>query len=620
MRGGDVGNGLGTPRALMLNPAPALTDRDRAAAATLAEEVRVATGRRRTWRRVTTLLDHFGVNHLTTEARARIAHALAEAGIDVEPSIAEVQRYGTVRLSLAGDHSPPDHGGGDSPFEAARAMLRATLWQQGELPERLELEEATRETREEGVYWFDIDASRAEADVVHAVLKRVIGPEVTLLMVEDLLTADPLPRIEDYEEGGSIRLVSAVGVRAEEASSSGSEEDTSKAGVLVFQLVEILASDAWLVTCWHKPKVTRSGVDEAEIEFEAHEEFEERAGQRWARRRGRTAGDLGLTILYELTRSTSARRSLYAWFESWELEFYRRLEDTETTTLVELRGLIAAMRKRLNALHQPGMKEHPELVWFRGATDLSEAERVDDFLDRALRDLRALGEMLLGSINLHATLSSARQSHQAERFQKLVGLVAAILLVPTLVATVFGANTSVPGERRWTGFLLMMSLMLATAAVTLLALRRWDTRETGGGGTGERLTPQPAAGMAPKSIPATTAPSTTSAVTALYEHLAPDVESRTLDLLRIFATHPPLTPEEIAKRLTPYQGGVMFTKQQARAVLRNLSRAQTHLRRIGKIDRDVLVKDFSRYEEEGAGRYGLSDADREALRRHLGAP
>jgi hypothetical protein len=194
------------------------------------------------------------------------------------------------------------------------------------------------------------------------------------------------------------------------------------------------------------------------------------------------------------------------------------------------------------------------------------------------------------------------------------------LLVPTLVATVFGANTSVPGERRWTGFLLMMSLMLATAAVTLLALRRWDTRETGGGGTGERLTPQPAAGMAPKSIPATTAPSTTSAVTALYEHLAPDVESRTLDLLRIFATHPPLTPEEIAKRLTPYQGGVMFTKQQARAVLRNLSRAQTHLRRIGKIDRDVLVKDFSRYEEEGAGRYGLSDADREALRRHLGAP
>jgi len=78
-----------------------------------------------------------------------------------------------------------------------------------------------------------------------------------------------------------------------------------------------------------------------------------------------------------------------------------------------------------------------------------------------------------------------------------------------------------------------------------------------------------------------------------------------------------LTPEEIGVALAPTNGGTPLTKNQARAVLRNLSRAQGNLIQVGRLSREVLVKDFTRYDEEGAGRYGLSEADRVILARHL---
>ena len=61
-----------------------------------------------------------------------------------------------------------------------------------------------------------------------------------------------------------------------------------------------------------------------------------------------------------------------------------------------------------------------------------------------------------------------------------------------------------------------------------------------------------------------------------------------------------------------------LTKASARAVVRNLSRMEGHLLKSGRISRAVLVKDRSRFRQEGAGRYGLSDEDRALLRSDLG--
>ncbi len=47
-----------------------------------------------------------------------------------------------------------------------------------------------------------------------------------------------------------------------------------------------------------------------------------------------------------------------------------------------------------------------------------------------------------------------------------------LVLVPTLVAGVFGANTAVPGGQAWWGFEVMLLLMVVSAVVVYAAIRR----------------------------------------------------------------------------------------------------------------------------------------------------
>jgi hypothetical protein len=120
--------------------------------------------------------------------------------------------------------------------------------------------------------------------------------------------------------------------------------------------------------------------------------------------------------------------------------------------------------------------------------------------------------------------------------------------------------------------------------------------------------------------PAPPAPSPDSTalpdVVTVYEHARTTRDSRTPDLLDLFArADAPLSPEEIGRELGTEQP---LSKRSARAVVRNLSRTEGGLLKRGRIRRRVLVKDFSGYGVEGAGRYSLSADDRDELRSHLG--
>jgi hypothetical protein len=104
-------------------------------------------------------------------------------------------------------------------------------------------------------------------------------------------------------------------------------------------------------------------------------------------------------------------------------------------------------------------------------------------------------------------------------------------------------------------------------------------------------------------------------IVAVYEHALTVPNSQTPKLLELFAREDPLTPEEIGIELG---NGKPFSKAQGRAFVRNLSRMEGNLIKEGRIARRVLSKHFGQYEQEHAGRYGLSDEDKTALRAHLG--
>src|SRR5689334_20166891 len=92
---------------------------DAEVAAALAEQVK-ASADGVTWRKMTTLLDLFGAYRLTTNVRKRIATALADAGLDPKPSIADAERFETVRLAVHEDQDDDEH----DPRSRSRTMSR----------------------------------------------------------------------------------------------------------------------------------------------------------------------------------------------------------------------------------------------------------------------------------------------------------------------------------------------------------------------------------------------------------------------------------------------------------------------------------------------------------------
>jgi Mg2+ and Co2+ transporter CorA len=173
----------------------------------------------------------------------------------------------------------------------------------------------------------------------------------------------------------------------------------------------------------------------------------------------------------------TVHRELHAWLDSWELEFNDCLHETEQETLKDVRGLLTRLRVRLTALSP--IHDRPSDAWFPRAADDRAAESLDRRLERSLRQLEETSEALRSSLQVMATAGTAEQlrlqQEQRKRSQKLddrLTSITALLLVPTLIVGVYGANTMLPGRDHWTGFIAMLLLIVLSAILTLWLIRR----------------------------------------------------------------------------------------------------------------------------------------------------
>jgi Mg2+ and Co2+ transporter CorA len=354
---------------------------------------------------------------------------------------------------------------------SSRNAIAATLWRPGSSP--VAVSAADLPSQEDEVLWLDVDIAEADdPDALHEALTEFGASGLTREMVAGLLDADQDPAVKVF--AGDIRRVTAFEAFPREAEGHESDPSASKAGTISCNPVVLLQSERWLISCWHKQRRTDRVHEDAEPPSVGRMAVSKRVEQWWRSENRTTAGDLGLAVFGELAESyTHALRTLYAWHDAWELDLFHRHHSVETKTLNDLRVLIARLQMHLEALNRPGMSRNSQLIWFSRWTEREDALRVHELVNRALANLRALSDVLRTSTDLVTTMSFSEQSRQAERFQELVTLVAAVLLVPTLVAGIYGANTRLPGEGNWTGFALMIVTMVASAALTYVAIRRW---------------------------------------------------------------------------------------------------------------------------------------------------
>jgi hypothetical protein len=100
--------------------------------------------------------------------------------------------------------------------------------------------------------------------------------------------------------------------------------------------------------------------------------------------------------------------------------------------------------------------------------------RYGDFVDEAERDAKDAVGRLSGLISSQQIVLTQQQNQDTKRFQRLVTIVGATVLVPGLVAAVFGADVGFHGRDTTDAFWALLLLMLGSAAVTYALLRSFE--------------------------------------------------------------------------------------------------------------------------------------------------
>lgn len=349
----------------------------------------------------------------------------------------------------------------------------ATAWQAGIPPRTLGSGEDPS-----AFPWFDL-VSGGSAEKLLPLLTDAC-PGLTQEMLEDLLTPDDKPEGLAYA-GGRVRLASTFSVEARRLEGKRERGQAMRSGILVFQPVELLASEDWLLTCWHPTRTFAGAEKVSEGECGSSEQVRKEVSQEWVSLDRSGGGDLGILIMNRLALSyRAAGWRLSAWHEDWELSLYVDDALDNPEELPNLWGMMAVLRDWLNPLNRPGLREMPDRAWLPNRNH-DRVVAIDDRVDDTLRQLHTLSNAMRSSFSvLHVQMAEDARDRK-ERTQHRVELIAAIFLVPTLVVGFYGANTWIPGQGKHWGFWVMLVALLAltmAAVATVLSWRHQERRET----------------------------------------------------------------------------------------------------------------------------------------------
>jgi hypothetical protein len=94
--------------------------------------------------------------------------------------------------------------------------------------------------------------------------------------------------------------------------------------------------------------------------------------------------------------------------------------------------------------------------------------------DIAVRYRFALDELRSLEGNGRLASEAIRTAERAERehFEFVAAIVASVILVPTLVATIYGANVKLPAKDSWAGFAALVGSIVACVVLALLLVRK----------------------------------------------------------------------------------------------------------------------------------------------------
>ncbi len=350
-----------------------------------------------------------------------------------------------------------------------------TVWKPGEAPRESALDQLATA---DGIGWIDLDGGRCLERVAEVSdLLRPVCPGLTHEMVEDVVTPYVEPAGRSYGDGG-IRLASSFGVEARRDNPRGERGTAKGAGELVFEPVELLAGERWLITCWQPGRAFRGAIKTADKgQPGSPRDVLDAVVQDWLGGKGSSAGDLGVMIMYELALTYApAHREIYAWLEDWELSLYTEA-GYDPELLPQLWGSMAVLRDWISPLNRIGLDTDLDKAWLP-ALDREAVLRLDNRIDRALSSLRDLGDTMRSSFQLLHYQQTEEDRERSDRLQGRVAILATAFLIPTLIVGFYGANTWVPGVGEHWGFWVMVAAIVILSGLGTAMVLRWQRQQS----------------------------------------------------------------------------------------------------------------------------------------------
>jgi Mg2+ and Co2+ transporter CorA len=281
--------------------------------------------------------------------------------------------------------------------------------------------------------------------------------------------------------------------------------------MLVAVAVTVIALPRCVVTVRHRPvfwigrpveldlrqRIYEEGSSPRAEPFATRLQLHDPVGRRWTSTPGaRSSGDLAQLILAEL----SATLDPAVGYLSRALEFaehrYFAIFDTPELDEAAMVGAQRGLFELARLLAEFGRAIYFYLAWtpedtgewFDDVTSTEPLDRIREQHEEAqarvrslIQDVRVSVDMMASTVASRQLVIAHRQEERAreqmlrnERFMRDATLVASLVLLPTLIATIYGANVALPFKNEVGGALLLVAAMAIGAALAWLAIRRRD--------------------------------------------------------------------------------------------------------------------------------------------------
>jgi hypothetical protein len=184
-----------------------------------------------------------------------------------------------------------------SRFRRPRLIRQASAWLPGRDPQQLPLQDLEAS---DAIRWVDLYGGGLGGGDVLGLLNPICRGMLSERMARDLITPERYPAGGRYGDP-RIAITAAFQIRTEIRGTDGRASS-------VFEPVELLVGDDWLISCWLPPRVFRGPSDAADGAGSSSNGLYLSVAERWAYDGGESADDLANLVRGELAIACGYRQ------------------------------------------------------------------------------------------------------------------------------------------------------------------------------------------------------------------------------------------------------------------------------------------------------------------------